>query len=121
MSEEINIEQLTKALVKEIEEYTTEVSEKIADIQKGLGKKGVNRLRETSPKLSGDYAKGWRLKTEKGAVIIHNATDYQLTHLLENGHLGRDGKQVPAYPHIGKVEEDLMNQYIEAIEKAAGG
>ena len=46
-----------------------------------------------SPKDTGDYKKGWRIKQDKArkSIIVHNATDYQLTHLLEHGHVKRNG------------------------------
>ena len=58
---------------------------------------------------SGAYRKGWRIKTytENGvkAVKVYNETCYQLTHLLEFGHLDRNGKFVQPVPHIKQAEE----------------
>lgn len=59
-------------------------------------KEGAKFLRSTSPVSKesprrGRYAKGWRYSSEGGAgrtgeVYIYNQTDWQLTHLLEDGH-----------------------------------
>lgn len=58
---------------------------------------------------SGLYRKGWRMKTytENGvkAVKVYNETCYQLTHLLEFGHLAKNGKFVQPVPHIKQAEE----------------
>lgn len=65
----------------------------------------VMKLRNTSPVKTGSYAKGWKVGTRRGSdYIVHNATDYQLTHLLENGHVIRNKKgtygRAPAHKHI---------------------
>ena len=70
----------------------------------------VMKLRNTSPVKTGSYAKGWKVGTRRGSdYIVHNATDYQLTHLLENGHVIRNKKgtygRAPAHKHIKPVEE----------------
>ena len=58
-------------------------------------------------------------------IIIHNRTDYQLTHLLEKGHIlkrgGRTLGRVPAKVHIAPVEERAIKNLEEAIEKIAKG
>ena len=90
-----------------------------------VAKESVQKLKNTSPKKSGDYAKGWRVK-KLGAheQIVYNATNYQLTHLLENGHVIRNKKgeygRAPAHPHIKDVEQEaiaeLPRRIMEDIE-----
>lgn len=79
-----------------------------------VAKETVQKLRSDSPKNTGDYAKGWKVsKKERADLVVHNATDYQLTHLLENSHIiknkkGEFGRTSPGHgqvPHIGKAEE----------------
>lgn len=59
---------------------------------KAEAKATASELRRTSPKQkgglrSGRYARGWRWKDEGyGSAYVYNATDWQLTHLLEDGH-----------------------------------
>lgn len=65
----------------------------------------VQKLKNTSPRKYGDYASGWKVSKKKGADwVVHNATDYQLTHLLENGHVVCNKKgtygRAPAIKHI---------------------
>ena len=49
-----------------------------------VAKESVQKLKNTSPVKTGSYAKGWGVKREGDMdVIVHNRTDYQLTHLLD--------------------------------------
>ena len=59
----------------------------------------MNQLKNTSPKRAGhgEYARSWAVKKEKGKLattnyIVYNKQHYQLTHLLENGHVIRNKK-----------------------------
>ena len=96
-----------------LEDATKEVKRAMSNAQDKIAKEGVQKLRNTSPKKTGDYAKGWRVKRERGrdipVVTIHNKTDYQLTHLLENGHIVRNAKgeygRTHGIKHIAPVEE----------------
>ena len=89
-----------------------------------VAKESVQKLRNTSPVKTGSYAKGWGMRKEGDMdVIVHNRTDYQLTHLLENGHVIRNKKgtygRAPAHKHIKPVEEwaidELPRRIIEDI------
>jgi len=104
-----------------LNEYSSDIQEGItADAQK-VAKEAQAELKNTSPKLTGAYRKGWRVKTEKGKgyveCIVHNATDYQLTHLLEKPHLKRNGGMTTPKVHIAPVEQKAVKQYETDVEK----
>ena len=68
-------------------------------------------------------AKGWRQKVESVGVfgsqtrVIHNATDYQLTHLLEHGYIHHDtGKRVGQRAHIEAVEQESIAEFTRKVE-----
>ena len=91
-----------------------------------VSREAVQRLRNTSPKKSGSYARGWSLKKVKSRanvtdVIVHNRTDYQLTHLLENGHVIRNKKgeygRTRPIKHIAPVAEWAENELPNDIER----
>lgn len=91
-----------------------------------VSREAVQRLRNTSPKKSGSYARGWSLKKVKSRanvmdVIVHNRTDYQLTHLLENGHVIRNKKgtygRTRPIKHIAPVAEWAENELPNEIER----
>ena len=71
----------------------------------------VKRLKSTSPKDTGDYAKGWRKKINTfNGYTIYNVKKPGLTHLLENGHIKRGGGRVAGITHIKPVEEEFSKK-----------
>ncbi len=68
----------------------------------------VKDLKDTSPKQTGKYAKGWTSDMHHAAdgspyVSVHNAKKPGLTHLLEHGHGGPHPAK--AHPHIEAAYE----------------
>lgn len=68
----------------------------------------VKDLKDTSPKQTGKYAKGWTSDMHHAAdgspyVRVHNAKKPGLTHLLEHGHGGPHPAK--AKPHIEAAYE----------------
>lgn len=108
---------LSAEIARRLQQYTTDVEESLEVAQKTIGQDGVKKLKSSSPKDTGSYAKGWRLKKAKKGYIIHNKTDYQLTHLLEKGHAKVGGGRVAARPHIKRVEEQVIDDYVAEVER----
>lgn len=117
----IKIIDLSNEITKALKEYTSDVEEGLEEAKKEVAKEGVKQLKNTSPKNTGSYAKGWRVKKIGTAQVIHNATDYQLTHLLEKGHAKRGGGRVPPKVHIAPVEEKVIEEYEKRVEKVIRG
>lgn len=108
-----------------LNEYSSDIQEAITEEAQSVAKEAVSELKNTSPKRTGDYRKGWRTKTIKGRgfveCIVHNATDYQLTHLLEKPHVIRNkygtwGTSTPKV-HIKPVEESAVKEYESNVAK----
>lgn len=117
---------LTSQISDIFDEYDRTMKRKVNNSVDVVGKEAVNQLKANSPKKSGDYARGWKLKRERGRngindVVIHNATDWHLTHLLENGHVVRNKKgtygRAPAHKHIKPVEEYFNSEVVEEIKR----
>lgn len=110
-----------------LEEYSEDIQEAITEKAEEVAEIGKDKLRSSSPKNKrnssrrGKYAKGWRVKTIKGkgfvSCIIHNATDYQLTHLLENAHLTRKGTLTTPQKHITPVHDECCENFEKGVEK----
>ena len=74
----------------------------------------AQQLKSTSPKRvkgtrKGAYARSWRVTKRGDTFIVHNGKHYRLTHLLENGHVVRNGEgtygRARAIKHIGPAED----------------
>lgn len=118
----VSVDGMADAIIQELREYGQEVTENMKKEVQDAGTLCRKELRVSSPKLTGSYAKGWRKKTayedsKEIRVQVYNATDYQLTHLLEHGHAlvsyGKVRGTVGAKPHIGPAEEKIEKQLLK--------
>lgn len=129
MSNSIKPEDLEKAVTEYLENYVEDIEEDVEDTTNTVVKEAKQELVQTSPRsgVARDtkYYKGWAIKnggrTRRGryySKVIWNKTNYQLTHLLENGHHTRDGTGwVEAQPHISKVQEKYGTKFADLLEK----
>ena len=109
---------LQSEIMKQLNQYNKILNEDIQQAQKETATDLVDTLKTKSPELTGSYQSGWRIKKEKKKLIIHNKTDYQLTHLLEHGHAKKNGGRVAAQIHIRPAEQAAITNYLEKIEQA---
>lgn len=117
----ININQLANEINKSLAQYANGVGEEVEAIAQKIVKDGAKRLKMVSPEKTGDYRKGWRAKKVDNTWIVHNATDYQLTHLLEKGHAKVGGGRVSARVHIEPVEQEMIKEFTNGVEGAIRG
>lgn len=123
MSITIKPEQLQSTIEAVLHEIPQKVDNVIDEAAAKVSKEAVKTLKATSPKRPGGgrYAKGWAVKKVGKQTVIHNRTDYQLTHLLENGHdIVVNGKNVGHYDgqvHIAPVEKEVIEKMTEEVEK----
>ena len=120
----IKVDQLAAEIAKGLAEYSQDVVEKVNVSSERVGKAAVKRLKQTSPKKTGKYAKSWTMTTEKEfgqphTRIIHaKAPHYRLTHLLEHGHAKVGGGRVEGRPHIRPAEEMVIRDFVTEVEEA---
>jgi hypothetical protein len=130
MSKKVKVDNLAKEILQTMEEFADFTEEAVDKGVSETAKEAVEELRNAHPSGSGQYGswdesynKGWKVmqtKTDKRyhkKATIHNATDYQLTHLLEKGHALRSGGRTRAFPHIAPVAEKCEDQLIKNIKK----
>lgn len=120
---EIKVDKISDEIKNRLQQYGAGIEEEIQVKADKVAKKGVKMLKSESPIRSGVYAKSWSSKKESGfhlpQRIIHvKKPHYRLTHLLEKGHVGRDGKRVRAIPHIAPVEKKLVKEFEQEIERS---
>ena len=127
----VRIDELGDAIRKEIDSMNTEVIEKCNQAAKTAAAAGVRELKATSPVRTdgynrkyppGSYANSWTAKDEGNVLGVHNVTiynakHYQLTHLLEFGHIiAGTGKRSKAFPHIDAVNKSVTQRFITEVE-----
>jgi hypothetical protein len=119
MANKISIDDLAKTIESEVRNWTKDIVDDIDDIKKDITKNGVKQLRRGSPKRTGDYAKNWTSQKLKNGdqVIYQKSPTSRLTHVLEKGHAKRNGGRVNPQVHIAPVEEELVSDYINRVEK----
>lgn len=117
----IQMEKILEQYSKEVKDVTDKSIEKVS-------KESVQKLKNTSPKRTGKYARSWTKKKVKGRngideVTVHNK-QYQLTHLLENGHIVRNSKgtygRTNGIKHIKPVEEWAQDALPQEIDRRLG-
>ena len=126
----VKVDQLSKAINEALNEFVNFTEEAVDKGVSETAKAAVKELQNAHPSGSGQfgswdksYNKGWKVmqtKTDKRyhkKATIHNATDYQLTHLLEKGHALRGGGRTRAFPHIAPVAEKCEDELVRNIKK----
>ena len=122
-NQKIPLDQLRASISRALKQYGDNVSENVAEVAEKFARRGAKALREQSAEMnfkgSGEYAKGWTFQVDKHRlwtdVVIYNRTP-GLPHLLEHGHLLRNGRRwVPPKQHIEPIEAELIEQFEKEV------
>ena len=129
-NKKVKVDNLAKAILTELDNYKDVTDEACEKGVSETAKTALKTLRSAHPAGSGEYGswdksynKGWKVmqtKTDKRyhkKATIHNATDYQLTHLLEKGHATRNGGRTRAFTHIAPVADKCEGDLLRTIKK----
>lgn len=104
--------------------YSDEITETVNRACSEAAAEAVKTLQQTSPNDKGKYACNWKYRVTAtdwaGAktYTVYNMKTHYITHLLENGHLNRDGSRTKAQPHIAPAEQDLIDNMPQSIGEA---
>lgn len=126
MARKIPLQELEIAIERELSAYSQEVTENIKKEIKEVAKETVATLKSTSPRDTGEYARGWGYKVEFESeedirVRIKNNKKPQLTHLLEYGHAKTNGGRVEGKPHIRPAEQQAEKKLENAVKVVVRG
>lgn len=115
--------QLAAELNDLLQDYTDEVAENVNESIKETADEAQKKIKTFNfgRKKWKQYPKGWRVNVTaeryKMQATVYNATDYQLTHLLEFGHATRNGGRTAAFPHIADVNEFAQQELVKKIKE----
>lgn len=102
-------------------QYATTVDKGMDEALKSTAKDAVDKLKSTSPKEKGTYAKSWKVKKGKKLYYVVYNEQYQLTHLLEKGHdvvaWGKKCGRTKAKPHIAPVNDWVKEEAVKRLEE----
>lgn len=128
MARRVTIDDLAATIQDVLDEYGKDVAARTEEAVKKVAKAGAQAVSTSaSEKLggSGTYAGGWtsRVETDRLKVtgVIYNKDRPGLAHLLEKGHVTRNGtgrtiKPTPAHVHIAPIEEKIAEDFEKAVK-----
>lgn len=112
------------AVLKELKAYSEALVTEADNAAKRSAKRLAAKLKVTSPKDTGDYAKSWSIKEIKSKTggpsvyVVHNRKHYRLTHLLEYGHAVNGGSErAEAKVHIAPARDEEEKKFLEELEQ----
>lgn len=121
----ISADQLSAVIMQELSKYAGATDEIVEHAGKVAAEHAVADLNILSPNRTGDYAKDWAVKKGKyirgfRSFVVHNKKHYQLTHLLEDGHIKvvyghRVGGTVAPRVHIAPVDAAAIKEFEDLI------
>ena len=119
---------LDKAVAKILDDYGENVTAATKKAVVTVAKQAQKEIKSKAPVRKhngGKYQKGWTVTQSRSSrtgieAVVHNRSRYQLTHLLEKGHVKRGGGRTKPIVHIAPAEEHAIENLRKAVEQIAG-
>lgn len=113
---------LSDQIMEALREYGDEAEKAVREVVPEVAKEAAKKLRSESPKNTGKYRKGWMAKVENArlgvSATVYNKAKPGLAHLLEYGHVKRNGGRTRPNPHIAPVNDWAEEEALKKIEEA---
>ena len=121
----VQIDDLDKAVRKELENYSQEVGEVVDNAVLRVARRCLASIKAKSPDRSEAYKKGWAMAKEtmrsRLLAVIYNRKRWFLIHLLENGHQKAGGGRVEGKPHVAPAEAQAERELVSELVRKLGG
>lgn len=119
----MNITNLQAQVEELLDQYGKQCSEVVNEAVHEVSKEALKKLKKESPKRTGLYKKGWKVKKNDDKFAANDilygkeASTYAIAHLLEHGHATRNGGRTAPIPHVKNVEEWAQKALVDTVEK----
>ena len=129
MEVKITSDKLADTLREAMEDYAGTITEIVNKQAEDVAKWSAEELKKGGPykERPGKYTRDWdsKIREKKVSKItgevtysVYNKKHYQLTHLLEKGHVKRNGSgRVKAFEHIAPVEKQAEERYTQKLSE----
>lgn len=129
MEVKITSDKLADTLKEAMKDYAGTITEIVNKQAEDVAKWSAEELKKGGPykERTGKYTKDWDSKVREKKVSkitgevtysVYNKKHYQLTHLLEKGHVKRNGSgRVKAFEHIAPVEKQAEERYTQKLSE----
>lgn len=135
MAKKTPIDRLSATIEAVLNEYGDDVTGACKEAVTKVTRAGVKAVKagavdKLNVQNNSEYVKGWTSRFEEDRVsrqgIIYNKRVPGLPHLLEYGHVTRNGtgrtfNRTPAHPHIKEVEEKIASEFVSTMRKEVKG
>ncbi|MEY8366089.1 HK97 gp10 family phage protein [Anaerovoracaceae bacterium 41-7] len=121
----IPVEDLSDIIARELTQYSKEITDDIKDQAKKSMRKLVNETKLTAPVGKRKHHYKSSIKSRKLSESVRSVTyvwyvdgsDYRLSHLLEDGHVSRNGGRVSGTHFISKAADKITKEFEKAVEE----
>lgn len=131
MAKRIGMLNLDSTIEKILDEHGKDAMKVMDSAVDDVANETAKRLRAVQFKTGGEYSKSWvsdkepsgRFQTKR---VVHNEEHYRLTHLLEKGHVVKNGRSritglayghTNEYPHIAPAEDWAREELPRMVER----
>ena len=123
MARSTPVDKLADVIESALKEYADGVTVGTKEAVKAVTKEGAKAVKKAASQKfgNGPYAKSWTSQVEDdrlGATGVIYSKKPGLPHLLENGHLLRNGKFWQGKEHIQPVEEKIVEDFEKEVVKS---
>lgn len=119
----IRADDLSDVLAEILDDYSTDIREAVNLTTEQTANELKKAIVADAPVGKGTQKKSWRVTKEKAAgldlVAVVHSTDYRKVHLLENGHVTRNGvTRTKGTGYVSKNEDAIVSKYPEKLAQA---
>lgn len=122
MSKITGVSNFRSSVFELVKEYGDQVNDTLLKVMTDVSQEGAQEMKASGDfGGTGKYKRAWTSTIQKSRIgaeaVIHNKTQYQLTHLLEFGHAKQNGGRTRAFVHIAPVNDKVQEQFMRNFEK----